>query len=151
MSQEGIYEAASILCRYAYETFILHFLYINFQFVKTRGEDVTEQVIRKATIGMKEIDSTVYSVLNNLFSPLSKKRAREMGLTEEEEARYVGRLSHEVGGAGKDAAIASGNEQFFCQKGMTLMLAYVQVVLGTMPPDAAMMQISPGMRKAFLG
>ncbi|KJA27021.1 hypothetical protein HYPSUDRAFT_981028 [Hypholoma sublateritium FD-334 SS-4] len=78
------------------------------QFVKTRGEDVTEHVVRKATVGMKETDSTVHSVLNNLFSPLQKKRVRELGLTEEEEARYVGRLSHEVGGAGRDAAIASG-------------------------------------------
>ncbi|KAF8197572.1 P-loop containing nucleoside triphosphate hydrolase protein [Pholiota molesta] len=78
------------------------------QFVKTRGEDVTEPVIRKATTGMKEADSTVTSVLNSLFSPLAKKRVREMGLTEDEEARYVGRLSHEVGGAGRDAAIASG-------------------------------------------
>ncbi|KAF9484666.1 P-loop containing nucleoside triphosphate hydrolase protein [Pholiota conissans] len=78
------------------------------QFVKTRGKDVTELVIRKATAGMKETDSTVTSVLNNLFSPLSKKRVREMGLTDEDEARYVGRLSHEVGGAGRDTAIASG-------------------------------------------
>ena len=69
---------------------------------------MTEHVVRKATVGMKETDSTVQSVLNHLFSPLQKKRVREMGLTEEEEARYVGRLSHEVGGAGRDAAIASG-------------------------------------------
>ncbi|KAF8969722.1 P-loop containing nucleoside triphosphate hydrolase protein [Flammula alnicola] len=78
------------------------------QFVKTRGEDVTEPVIRKATAGMKEADSTVLSVLNNLFSPLSKKRVRELGLTEEEDARFVARLVQEVDGAGRDSSIASG-------------------------------------------
>ncbi|KAF5331123.1 hypothetical protein D9619_005373 [Psilocybe cf. subviscida] len=78
------------------------------QFVKTRGEDVTEPVIRKATVGMKEVDSTVISVLNNVFTPLSKKRVRELGMTDEEDARYVARLSREIDSAGRDSAVASG-------------------------------------------
>ena len=76
-------------------------------------------------MGMKETDSTVQSVLNNLFSPLQKKRVREMGLTEEEEARYVGRLSHEVGGAGRDAAIASGEYHLIDITGAWLIPLYV--------------------------
>ena len=78
------------------------------QFIKTRNEDVSETVIRKATAGMKEADTTVHSVLNNLFTPLTKKRTLELGLTEEEEARYVHRLSLDIDGAGRDSAIATG-------------------------------------------
>ncbi|PPQ73595.1 hypothetical protein CVT26_010493 [Gymnopilus dilepis] len=78
------------------------------QFVKTRNEDVTESVIRKATSGMKEEDSSVQSVLNNLFTPLSKKRVKELGLTDEEEARYVARLSREIDNSGRESTIASG-------------------------------------------
>ncbi|KXN91400.1 Chromosome transmission fidelity protein 18 [Leucoagaricus sp. SymC.cos] len=78
------------------------------QFIKSRREDVTEVVIRKATVGMKEGDTTVVAVLNSIFSPLSKKRVKELALTEEQESRYVNRLSHEIEGSGKDAAIANG-------------------------------------------
>ncbi|KIM48804.1 hypothetical protein M413DRAFT_437980 [Hebeloma cylindrosporum] len=78
------------------------------QFIKTRNEDVSEAVIRKATSGMKEADTTVHSVLNNLFTPLTKKRTMELGLTEEEESRYVHRLSRDIEGVGRDSAIATG-------------------------------------------
>ncbi|KAF8912069.1 hypothetical protein CPB84DRAFT_1761185 [Gymnopilus junonius] len=78
------------------------------QFVKTRDEDVTEGVIRKATSGMKEEDSSVQSVLNNLFTPLSKKRVKELGLTDDEEARYVARLSREIDNSGRESTIATG-------------------------------------------
>lgn len=78
------------------------------QFVKSRREDVTETVIRKATIGMKEDDTTIVAVLNSIFSPMSKKRVKELGMTEEQESRYVNRLSHEIESSGKDAAIANG-------------------------------------------
>ncbi|KAJ3576874.1 hypothetical protein NP233_g105 [Leucocoprinus birnbaumii] len=78
------------------------------QFVKSRREDVTEAVIRKATAGMKEGDTTIIAVLNSIFSPMTKKRVKELGMTEEQESRYVNRLSHEIEGSGKDAAIANG-------------------------------------------
>ncbi|KAF8163574.1 P-loop containing nucleoside triphosphate hydrolase protein [Crassisporium funariophilum] len=78
------------------------------QFVKTRNESVTETVIRKATTGMKEADSTVISVINSLFAPLSKKRVKELALTDEEEARYVARLCREIDGSGRESYIASG-------------------------------------------
>ncbi|KAF9564421.1 hypothetical protein CPC08DRAFT_660610 [Agrocybe pediades] len=78
------------------------------QFIKTRKEDVTESIIRKATSGMKEEDATAHSVLHNLFTPLSKKRIKELGLSDEEEARYVGRLSREIDSTGRESTIATG-------------------------------------------
>ncbi|KDR73607.1 hypothetical protein GALMADRAFT_251349 [Galerina marginata CBS 339.88] len=78
------------------------------QFIKTRKEDVTEAIIRKATSGMKEEDTTVQSVLNNLFTPLTKKRVKELGLTDDEEGRYVARLTREIDGSGRENTVASG-------------------------------------------
>lgn len=57
---------------------------------------------------MKEEDSSVQTVLNNLFTPLSKKRVKELGLTDDEEARYVARLSREIDNSGRESTIASG-------------------------------------------
>ena len=57
---------------------------------------------------MKEDDTTIVAVLNSIFSPMSKKRVKELGMTEEQESRYVNRLSHEIESSGKDAAIANG-------------------------------------------
>lgn len=65
-------------------------------------------MIRKATVGMKEADSSLLSVLNDLFLPLSKRRVKELALSEEEEARYVSRLSREVDSYGKDNSVAIG-------------------------------------------
>ncbi|KAJ3517397.1 hypothetical protein NLJ89_g519 [Agrocybe chaxingu] len=78
------------------------------QFIKTRNEDVTEPIVRKAASGMKEADTNYISVLNNLFTPLSKKRVKELGLTDEDEARFVSRLSGEVEASGRESNIASG-------------------------------------------
>jgi chromosome transmission fidelity protein 18 len=57
---------------------------------------------------MKEADATVNSVVNNLFNPLSRKRVKELALSDEEEARYVLRLSREIESSGRDSTIASG-------------------------------------------
>ncbi|KAJ2921092.1 hypothetical protein H1R20_g16001, partial [Candolleomyces eurysporus] len=78
------------------------------QFIKAKREEVTEAVIRKATFGMKEAENSVQSVLNSLFSPLSKKRVKELGLTEQEEGKYVARLYQEIDGSGRESAIATG-------------------------------------------
>lgn len=78
------------------------------QFVKSRNEEVTESVIRRATSGMGAADSSVVSVLNSIFNPLSKKRVKELALTDDEESRYVGRLSHEIGASGRESGIAAG-------------------------------------------
>lgn len=57
---------------------------------------------------MKEGDTTLNAVLNNIFSPLTKKRVKELGLTEEEENRFVARLSREIDGSGRENSIALG-------------------------------------------
>jgi chromosome transmission fidelity protein 18 len=58
---------------------------------------------------MKESESSsIGSVLNSLFTPLSKKKVKDLGLTESEERKYVGRLGTEVGGSGREGGVASG-------------------------------------------
>ncbi|KAJ7685460.1 P-loop containing nucleoside triphosphate hydrolase protein [Mycena polygramma] len=78
------------------------------QFIKSRNQEVTETVIRGATMGMKEADTSLISVLNNLFTPLTRKRVKELALTEADESRYVGRLNREVDGCGRENSIAVG-------------------------------------------
>ncbi|KAH0583568.1 hypothetical protein H2248_009191 [Termitomyces sp. 'cryptogamus'] len=78
------------------------------QFIKSRNQEVTEGIVRSATVGMKEGDTSLNAVLNNIFSPLAKKRVKELGLTDEEEARYVARLSREIDGSGRENSIALG-------------------------------------------
>ncbi|KAJ7221036.1 P-loop containing nucleoside triphosphate hydrolase protein [Mycena haematopus] len=76
------------------------------QFIKSRNQEVTEGIIRTATVGMKEADTSLISVLNSLFTPLTRKRVKELGLTEAEETKYVGRLSRDVDGCGRESSIA---------------------------------------------
>ncbi|KAF9469336.1 P-loop containing nucleoside triphosphate hydrolase protein [Collybia nuda] len=78
------------------------------QFVKSRNEDVTESIIRKATTGMKEAETSLITVLNDLFSPMTKKRVKELALSEEEESKYVARLSREIDSSGRESSIALG-------------------------------------------
>ena len=76
--------------------------------IKSRCRDVTENVVRKATARMKEADASQTTILNDLFTPLSKKRLKELGLTEEQESRYVNRLSRTVESSGALDRIAIG-------------------------------------------
>ncbi|KIJ10510.1 hypothetical protein PAXINDRAFT_177467 [Paxillus involutus ATCC 200175] len=78
------------------------------QFIKSRNENVTEPLIRHATAGMKEADTTATTVLNEIFSPLSRKRVKELAMGEEEEARYVNRLSRAIEGLNNFSSIANG-------------------------------------------
>ncbi|KAJ7444820.1 P-loop containing nucleoside triphosphate hydrolase protein [Mycena latifolia] len=78
------------------------------QFIKSRNQEVTEAVIRGATVGMKEAETSLVSVLNSLFTPLTRKRVKELAMTEVEESKYVGRLSREVDGCGRENSIAVG-------------------------------------------
>ncbi len=57
---------------------------------------------------MKEADVSQTSVLNDLFCPMSRKRAKDLGIGEEEESRYVGRLSREIESSGAMDKIAIG-------------------------------------------
>ena len=65
------------------------------QMLKARNDEVSEPIVRRATSGMKEAEVSQMSVLNDLFSPLSRKRAKELGISEEE-TRFVSRLSRTV-------------------------------------------------------
>jgi chromosome transmission fidelity protein 18 len=65
-------------------------------------------MIRSATVGMKEADTTITSVLNSLFAPMTRKRVNELGINQEEELMYVERLSREVDASGKEDSIALG-------------------------------------------
>ncbi|KIL00951.1 hypothetical protein PAXRUDRAFT_821161 [Paxillus rubicundulus Ve08.2h10] len=78
------------------------------QFIKSRNEGVTESLIRHATAGMKEADATATMVLNEIFSLLSRKRVKELAMGEEEEARYVNRLSRAIEGLNNFSSIANG-------------------------------------------
>jgi chromosome transmission fidelity protein 18 len=61
---------------------------------------------------MKEADTSFSTVLTDLFSPLSRKRAKELGLTEVEESRYVGRLSRDIEATGSMDKVALGEYPF---------------------------------------
>ncbi|KAK7037989.1 chromosome transmission fidelity protein 18 [Favolaschia claudopus] len=76
------------------------------QFIKSRNHEVTEAVIRNATVGMKEADTSLLSVVNSIFSPLTRKRVKELGLTEADESKFVGRISREIDGCGRENSVA---------------------------------------------
>lgn len=76
------------------------------QFVKSKTENITEHLIRQATAGMKEGDSSVNAVMNDLFAPLSRRRAREMD--DADAMRYVSRLSRAIEALNNPAIIANG-------------------------------------------
>ena len=77
------------------------------QLLKARNKDVTEPVVRSATQGMKEAEVSQMTILNDLFAPLSRKRAKELGVSEED-PRYVSRLSREVEGCDSIDKVAIG-------------------------------------------
>ena len=83
-------------------------VYLSVQFLKRRGAEVTEVVVRKATQGMKEADASQISVLNDLFCPLQRKRVKDLGMTEGEESRYVGRLARTIESTGAPDKVALG-------------------------------------------
>lgn len=65
-------------------------------------------MVQKATRGIKEADQSFTNVLSDIFSPLSKSRVKDLGLTTEEEARYVERISRGVEGTGSLDKVALG-------------------------------------------
>lgn len=79
-----------------------------YQFLKRRGAEVTESVVRKATHGMKEADASQTSVLNDIFCPLQRKRMKDLGMTEEAGSRYVGRLARSIDSTGVPDKLAIG-------------------------------------------
>ncbi|KZS88374.1 hypothetical protein SISNIDRAFT_479953 [Sistotremastrum niveocremeum HHB9708] len=78
------------------------------QFIKSRNQPVTEPMIRAATAGMKESESSFLNVLTDIFTPLSKKRAKAMGIREIDESKYVDRLQRLIDGSGSTDKVALG-------------------------------------------
>ncbi|KAL4077289.1 P-loop containing nucleoside triphosphate hydrolase protein [Scleroderma yunnanense] len=78
------------------------------QFIKSKNKDVTEPLIRRATAGMKEADSTISAALNEIFASFSPRRAKDLAMGEEEAARYVSRLSRAIEALNNPASIANG-------------------------------------------
>ena len=76
------------------------------------GGMVTEGAVRSATRGMKEAEVGMMTVLGDLFAPLSKKRAKEMG-GREDEPRFVTRLSMAVESCDSLDKVAIGRAWFF--------------------------------------
>jgi len=81
---------------------------------------VTEGVVRKATHGMKEADASQISVLNDLFCPMQRKRVKDLGMTEEQESRYVGRLARCIESTGAPDKVALGDVLGIASKGLLI-------------------------------
>jgi chromosome transmission fidelity protein 18 len=83
--------------------FIYHFLIVishTIKLLKAKHAEITEGIVRKATIGMKESESSFMDVITDIFTPLSKARVKDLGLTSEEEGRYVNRISRTIDSTG---------------------------------------------------
>ncbi|KAG8969390.1 hypothetical protein FRC03_003081 [Tulasnella sp. 419] len=78
------------------------------QIIHTQSQQVTEGIIKSATVGMKESESTAQDVWNDLFKPLSKKRIKDLGMTSQENEKYVGRLCRLIEASGMIDKVMSG-------------------------------------------
>jgi hypothetical protein len=83
---------------------------------------------------MKEGDTTATSVINEIFAPLSRKRVKELGMGEEEEARYVNRLSHTIEGLNNPASIANGQCNIYDIRSIYLPKDRLFCALYQLPP-----------------
>ncbi|KAF9509023.1 hypothetical protein BS47DRAFT_184538 [Hydnum rufescens UP504] len=78
------------------------------QFIKMKSQSVTESIVRTATIGVKEADTSIHSVWTDLLHPISKKRAKNLAMTEEDERKYVSRIARSVEGSGNFDKVVLG-------------------------------------------
>ncbi|CAE6512152.1 unnamed protein product [Rhizoctonia solani] len=73
------------------------------QLIKSRSDTVTESDVSRATVGMKETESSVQSVWNDLFTPVTAKTRKLIpGANAMEADKYVSRLSRVIENAGTD-------------------------------------------------
>ncbi|KAF8328797.1 uncharacterized protein EI90DRAFT_3063580 [Cantharellus anzutake] len=68
------------------------------QGIKTRSQAVTESAVRTSTKGIKQGDVATQFVWSELLTPMNKKKAKGLGLTEVEESKYVSRLGRCIDG-----------------------------------------------------
>ncbi|KIO32526.1 hypothetical protein M407DRAFT_213664 [Tulasnella calospora MUT 4182] len=78
------------------------------QMIHTRRQEVTEVIVRNATVGMKEAETTTQAVWNDIFIPLSKKRIKDMGMIDEDSQKYVNRLARMVEASGTMDKVMTG-------------------------------------------
>ncbi|KAG9010130.1 hypothetical protein FRB93_004792 [Tulasnella sp. JGI-2019a] len=78
------------------------------QMVHTRRQTATEQIVREATVGMKEAETTNQAVWNDIFIPMSKKRIKDLGLNDVEKGKYVSRLTRMIEATGAPDKIMAG-------------------------------------------
>ena len=74
---------------------------------------MTEPVIRTATVGLKEGDTSFNSLMSGIFAPIPRKRAKELGLSELEERSYVKRISTDIDSSGSVDKVALGGYLFY--------------------------------------
>ena len=98
---------------------------------------------------MKEADASMLSVLNDLFAPLPKRRARELGLTEAQEAKYTTRLSRDLESSGSLDKVAMG--AYFPYTCVGRHLIWFQDALNIIFIFEYMMLLSSGMKTLMNG
>lgn len=57
---------------------------------------------------MKESENSFMGVITDIFTPLSKSRVKDMGLTSEKEGKYVDRISRSIDSTGTFDKVALG-------------------------------------------
>jgi chromosome transmission fidelity protein 18 len=73
-----------------------------------KSRSVTESIVRTATIGVKETDTLVQSVWMDSLSSMSKKRTKNLDMTEEDERKYVSRIARSIEGSGNFDKVVLG-------------------------------------------
>ncbi|KAF8749410.1 P-loop containing nucleoside triphosphate hydrolase protein [Rhizoctonia solani] len=91
------------------------------QLIKSRSDTVSENDINRATAGMKETESSVQSVWNDLFTPVTAKTRKHIsGASAMETDKYVSRLSRVIDNAGTDrVAVACFEHYTTCERHFT--------------------------------
>ncbi|QRW27758.1 sister chromatid cohesion protein [Rhizoctonia solani] len=83
------------------------------QLIKSRSDTVSENDINRATAGMKETESSVQSVWNDLFTPVTAKTRKHIsGASAMETDKYVSRLSRVIDNAGTDRVAVACFEHY---------------------------------------
>ncbi|KAF8671864.1 P-loop containing nucleoside triphosphate hydrolase protein [Rhizoctonia solani] len=83
------------------------------QLIKSRSDTVSENDINRATAGMKETESSVQSVWNDLFTPVTAKTRKHIsGASAVETDKYVSRLSRVIDNAGTDRVAVACFEHY---------------------------------------
>ncbi|TYJ55605.1 hypothetical protein B9479_003755 [Cryptococcus floricola] len=75
------------------------------QFIKSRSNAVTEEIVRATSLGLKDTSTTLHSAWSALFIPLPAKKRRAQGIDSE---RYLPRLIPIIQSCGEYDKVAQG-------------------------------------------